>query len=251
MIVNHGSAMPKVLVLGGTTEATTLAQVLAQQAIPAILSYAGRVAQPRAQPLPVRMGGFGGIDGLTAYLRDNAITHLIDATHPFAATISHNALAACARTGTPCLALTRPPWEAQPGDKWTNLPDLNAVIAALDGPPQRIFLAIGRQHIDRFATQPQHHYLLRMVDAPDTAPPLPNHTLILDRGPFTLANDTAMLRTHHIQHIIAKNAGGTGARAKLDAARGLGLTVTMIARPKLPPRSETQSITETLDWLTR
>ena len=241
--------MPNVLVLGGTTEASALARALAQNTIPAILSYAGRVDQPRAQALPVRIGGFGGVDGLVTYLRTHQITHLIDATHPFAATMSHNAVAGCARTGIPYLALTRPPWEPQPGDSWTILPDLDAAIASLTGPAQRIFLAIGRQHVAGFAARPQHQYLLRMVDAPETAPPLPRHSLILDRGPFTLENDIALLRSHQIDRIIAKNSGGDGARAKLDAARALGLPVTLIARPPMPPRAQVHTIPEALDWL--
>lgn len=243
--------MPNILVLGGTTEATRLVAALARAGLPATLSYAGRVQRPKPQPVPVRVGGFGGVDGLAEWLRDNHITHLIDATHPFAAQISHNAVAAAQITGTPLLALTRPPWVAQPGDQWQHVPDIPAAVAALSGPPRRIMLALGRMHLAQFAAQPQHHYLLRLVDAPDTPPPLPDHHVILDRGPFDAAGDTALMRRHRIELVVSKNAGGSGAAAKLQAARALGLPVVMIDRPALPARRETHDPGAALDWITQ
>lgn len=237
--------------LGGTIEATRLVAALARAGLPATLSYAGRVLRPKPQPVPVRVGGFGGVDGLAEWLRDNHITHLIDATHPFAAQISHNAVAAAQITGTPLLALTRPPWVAQPGDQWQHVPDIPAAVAALSGPPRRIMLALGRMHLAQFAAQPQHHYLLRLVDAPDTPPPLPDHHVILDRGPFDAAGDTALMRRHRIELVVSKNAGGSGAAAKLQAARALGLPVVMIDRPALPARRETHDPGAALDWITQ
>ncbi|MFN3798870.1 MAG: precorrin-6A/cobalt-precorrin-6A reductase, partial [Sphingobium yanoikuyae] len=135
------------------------------------------------------------------------------------------------------------------GDRWTAVPDMAAAVAALDGPPQRIMLALGRMHVEDFAAQPQHHYLLRFVDAPDAVLPLPDHALIVDRGPFTVADDTSLLRDHRIDLIVAKNAGGTGAAAKLDAARALGLRVLMIDRPALPDRWEFHRPEDVLDWI--
>ncbi|WP_313738041.1 precorrin-6A/cobalt-precorrin-6A reductase, partial [Sphingobium yanoikuyae] len=128
-------------------------------------------------------------------------------------------------------------------------PDMAAAGAAPDGPPQRIMLALGRMHVEDFAAQPQHHYLLRFVDAADAVPPLPDHALIVDRGPFTVADDTSLLRDHRIDLIVAKNAGGTGAAAKLDAARALGLRVLMIDRPALPDRWEFHRPEDVLDWI--
>ncbi|WP_112310144.1 cobalt-precorrin-6A reductase [Pseudogemmobacter bohemicus] len=225
---------PTLLILGGTTEASQLARLVADRGIGATLSYAGRVESPRAQPVPVRTGGFGGGEGLADWIRAHRVTHLIDATHPFAAQMSRNAHAAAALTGIPLLRLMRPAWTPGPGDDWTSLPDLAAAVARLGGPSRRIFLAIGRLHLANFASQPQHDYLLRLVDPPGDLP-LPQVTLEIARGPFDLASDLALLRSHRSDLIIAKNAGGCGARAKLDAARQLGLPVWLIDRPALPP----------------
>lgn len=238
--------MPHILVLGGTTEASALAQALATAKIPATLSYMGRVERPKPQPIPTRIGGFGGVPGLIAYLRDHSITHVIDATHPFAAQMSTNAITACAATGTPLLALTRPAWEPGPGDRWQRVPDMQAAVAALAGSPRRILLAIGRMHLAEFAAQPQHHYHLRLVDAPGAPPPLPDHAITLDRGPFSAEADESLLRDHRIDLIVSKNAGGTGSVSKLIAARALNLPVLMMDRPILPPRRETHDLAEAL-----
>ncbi len=215
----------------------------------ATLSYAGRIAHPRAQPVPVRVGGFGGAAGLAAWLRAEQITHVVDATHPFAAQMSANAVTAAAGAGVPLVALTRPAWRPGAGDRWTAVADLDAALAALDGPPRRVMLALGRMHVERFVARPQHHYLLRFVDAPERAPALPHHRLVIDRGPFTVAGDRRLLAAHGTELIICKNAGGEGAAAKLAAARALGLPVLMIERPALPPRRTYDSVAAVLDWL--
>jgi len=242
--------MPNVLVLGGTMEASALARALADAGIPATLSYMGRVERPKQQPIPVRIGGFGGVPGLVSYLRDHRVTHLVDATHPFAAQMSTNAVQAAEETGVPLIALTRPPWEPGPGDRWTRVPDIESAVAALKGPPQRVMLAIGRMHLAEFVAQPQHHYLLRLVDDPTEPPPLPHHTVIVDRGPFSAQADKALMRNHAIDHVVAKNAGGTGSVSKLVAARTLGLPVLMIDRPQIPPRPIAHEVAAVLDWLT-
>ncbi|MCB1342508.1 MAG: cobalt-precorrin-6A reductase [Pseudooceanicola sp.] len=239
---------PNLLVLGGTTEANALAKLLAEKAIPAIYSYAGRVADPQAQPLPVRIGGFGGVQGLAGWLRDNRITHVVDATHPFAAQMSRHAIAACEATGIPLVALTRPAWAAQPGDRWVHVPDIAAAVDALGESRRRVMLAIGRMHLSEFAGAPQHFYLLRLVDAP-SEPPLPDCAIEVSRGPFTVDGDTALMRRHAVDVVVSKNAGGTGARAKIDAARALELPVVMIDRPDLLERRELHSPAEVLDWL--
>lgn len=221
---------------------------MAERGIPATYSYAGRVDNPRPQPLPVRVGGFGGVAGLAAYLRDHTVTHVIDATHPFAAQMSANAVAACQQIGVPLAALTRPAWVEQDGDRWHHVPDIDGAVAALSGAPQLVFLAVGRMHLDDFAAQPQHRYLLRLVDEPGDLP-LPHCDVVVSRGPFTLADDQALMQRHEIQLVVSKNAGGLGARAKLDAARALGLPVLMIDRPALPQRVELSSVAQVLDWL--
>ncbi|MBB4610272.1 cobalt-precorrin-6A reductase [Sphingomonas yabuuchiae] len=240
--------MRHILLLGGTTEASALATALAARGERAVLSYAGRTEAPRAQAIPTRIGGFGGIEGLADHMRREGVTHLVDATHPFAARISANAIAAAELAGVPLLALTRSKWVETPGDRWTHVADTEQAVGALGSDPARVFLALGRQTIGDFASAAQHFYLLRFVDA--AAPPaLPRHHLVVDRGPFTLAGELALLGEHRIQVVVAKNAGGTGARAKLDAAREIGLPVVMIDRPFIPPRPQVDSVAAVLDWL--
>lgn len=221
---------------------------MAERGLPAILSYAGRVAAPRAQPVPVRVGGFGGAFGLAQWLRANGIARIVDATHPFAARISRNAVAASARAGVPLLALQRPAWQPGPGDDWTHVADMAGAVRALDRPPRRVFLSIGRQHLADFAVLPRHHYLLRLVDAPDEPLPLPDCAVVLARGPFDPAGDRALLERHRIDLIVAKNSGGGGASAKLAAARALRIPVVMIARPALPDCPVAACVDEVLDW---
>lgn len=240
---------PRLLILAGTTEATALARAAAEGGIAATMSYAGRVAQPLRQPLPQRVGGFGGAAGLADYLRAQEITHVVDATHPFAAQMSRNAVEACATAGVPLIALTRPPWVAQPGDRWIRVPDIPGAVAALDRARSRVMLAVGRMHLAAFAPNPQHFYLLRLVDPPAAPLPFPDAEVIVDRGPFDTATDLALMRRHGIQIVVSKNAGGTGAHAKIAAARSLGLPVVMIDRPAPPARSEVHDVAAVLDWL--
>ena len=145
-------------------------------------------------------------------------------------------------------ALTRAAWMSQPGDIWHNVPDIAAAVDALSGDAQRVFLAVGRMHLVDFSTQPQLSYLLRLVDEPDTLP-LPNAEVVVARGPFAEADDRALMQHHGTQLVVSKNAGGSGARAKLDAARALGLPVLMINRPVLPKRTEFSQVGQVLDWL--
>jgi precorrin-6A/cobalt-precorrin-6A reductase len=242
--------MMRVLLLGGTTEASQIGRELAAAGIAGVYSYAGRTATPVAQPLPMRVGGFGGVDGLAEYIKQERMTHVIDATHPFASQISGNAVEACAKTATPLIAYLREPWAAVPGDKWQHVADVEDAAAALPNQPARIFLAIGRQHLNPFAAKPQHFYLLRLVDTPDRALPLPDTEIVVARGPFTIEGDLALLRDHRITHVVARNAGGEGAKAKLDAARMLGLPAIMIGRPILPKRRTVQSVDQIMRWLT-
>lgn len=240
---------PKLLILGGTTEASALCRRLSAEGVDGVVSYAGRVANPAPLPLPRRIGGFGGAAGLAAYLRAERITHLVDATHPFAAQMSANAVAASAQTGVPLIALTRPDWTEKPGDRWTRVPDIPAAVAALGGASKRVMLAVGRMHLAEFAANPQHFHLLRLVDKPEGPPPFPHCHVIVDRGPFTEAGDRALMEEHGIDLVVSKNAGGAGAAAKIAAARALGLPVLMIDRPRIPPRREARTADEAMEWL--
>jgi precorrin-6A/cobalt-precorrin-6A reductase len=248
MMVNQGSDM-RALILGGTGDANHLAAVLVRERIDAIYSYAGRTQIPLGHALPVRIGGFGGAAGLADYIRHERITHLIDATHPFAAEMSRHAIEACAAAGVPLVALERAPWSSVKGDNWIEVDDIAGAIDRLPEQRARVFLAIGRQHIAPFAAKPQHAYTLRFVDAPDGALPLPAAELIVSRGPFTLEGDRELMRSRGIEWLVARNSGGTGARAKIDAARELGLPVIMIARPPLPERQRLESAEQVLAWL--
>jgi precorrin-6A/cobalt-precorrin-6A reductase len=252
MIESQGSNMPcasrvRVLLLGGTTEASELARILNDAHVDAIFSYAGRTASPVAQPLRTRVGGFGGVAGLTAWLQAQRITHVVDATHPFAAQMSGNAVQACAAAALPLLALERPAWVPQAGDQWRCVADIEAAVAALPRSPAHVFLAIGRKNLLPFA-KCGHRYLLRMVDAVPQLP-LSDAQVVIARGPFTVAGDRALLQEHGITHIVAKNAGGVGAQAKLEAARALGLPVILVDRPAVPMRAAVETAAQVMAWL--
>ncbi len=240
--------MTRALILGGTHDANLLAAAVARAEIAAVYSYGGRTRSPADQPLPTRIGGFGGVGGLVAFIRREGISHVIDATHPFAAEMSRNAVEACAETATPLIALERPPWVRMSGDNWIEVADVSAAAAALPEAPAHVFLAIGRQHIAPFAMKPQHVFTLRFVDPPEA--PLPFAAdVIVSRGPFTLQSELEMMRMRGITWIVARNSGGDGARAKIDAARKLGLPVVMISRPQLPERLRVESVAEVVQWL--
>jgi precorrin-6A/cobalt-precorrin-6A reductase len=239
----------RALVLGGTGDANQLADRLVREKIDAVYSYAGRTLIPLPHALPTRIGGFGGVAGLADFIHEQGITHVIDATHPFAAEMSRHAVEACAATVVPLLALERAPWVRADGDNWIEVADIDAAAAALPEERARVFLAIGRQHLAPFATRPQHAYTLRFVDAPDGVLPLPDAEIIVSRGPFTLAGDRELMRSRGIEFLVARNSGGTGARAKIDAARELALPVIMIERPALPERPRVESVEEVLAWL--
>jgi precorrin-6A/cobalt-precorrin-6A reductase len=239
----------RVLILGGTTEANQLVAMLANDArFDAVLSYAGRTERPTPPPIPWRVGGFGGVDGLTNYLRDENIARVVDATHPFAAQMSAHAIAACAIANVPLLALERLPWQRLPRDRWIQVDDFTAAAEALGPSPRRVFLGIGRMQLAPFASHPQHFYLVRLVDPPRAPLPLPAE-LIVARGPFDLAGDRVMLADHRIDIVVARDAGGDGAFAKIEAARALGLPVVMVRRPSIPARDKVETVGEVLRWL--
>lgn len=222
---------------------------MAERGLTGTVSFAGRVDRPVRQPLPQRVGGFGGAKGLARYLKTERITHLIDATHPFATQMSRNAVEAANLASVPLIALTRAPWTAQDGDDWRHVADIATAVTALDRPACNVMLAVGRMHLTDFAPNPQHRYLLRLVDPPKTPPPFPRHEVIVDRGPFSEDGDRRLMETHGIDLIVSKNSGGAGAYAKIAAARALGLPVVMIDRPATPVRHEAASVPDVLEWI--
>lgn len=232
-----------VLLLGGTTEATALAGLLAADPrFSGTLSLAGRTANPVAAPIPVRMGGFGGVEGLASYIKTNNIGVVIDATHPFAAQISANAVLACQLTHCPLIALERPPWQQQPDDNWETHGSVEAAIAALPDESTVVFSGLGRLLLGALRAAPQHHYIIRLIDPPVLPLELPHSTLVLGRGPFKTADDTVLFRVHGVQIVLAKNAGSRATVSKIEAARALGLKVMMIDRPTIPVRHTFETV---------
>ena len=240
----------RALVLGGSSEARMLtARIAANPHLEGVISLAGRTSAPQAYDLPTRVGGFGGIEGLTRYLLDERITHVVDATHPFAARISANARAACMAAGVPLLVLTRPPWAPAQGDRWIEVEDNAAAAQALGAAPRRVFLAIGRQGVSDFRVAPQHDYVLRVIEPPNVDDLPPSCEVIFGRGPFALEDEVALMRDRRIEIVVTKNSGGALAYAKIEAARTLKLDVVMIARPASGAAAATHSIDAAMAFL--
>jgi precorrin-6A/cobalt-precorrin-6A reductase len=242
----------RVLVLGGTFEASKLADLLAgQSGISPMLSFAGRTKAPRAPKIPYRIGGFGGADGLHAYLETERIDVLVDATHPFAEQMARHAVIAAGRAKIPLVVLSRPAWVAQPGDHWIDAADMAAAAATLGREPKRVFLTIGRLQIEAFAAAPQHFYLIRTIEPLALPPNLPRHRVILGRGPFAFEAEDKILREESIDMVVSKNSGGAATFAKVRAARHLGLPVVMVARPQQDSGAVLHNPAEVLAFLLR
>lgn len=240
----------KLLILGGTTEATAIAAALAQDArFDATLSLAGRTSRPLPQALPTRTGGFGGIDGLAAYLRAQRIDALIDATHPFAAQMTAHAVAAARATGTALLIVLRPAWRPEPGDRWTMVADMAEAAAALGPEPRRVLLTVGQKDLLPFRAVPQHDYLIRSIEPPPAEVLPPRMRFLPARGPFTEAEETRLIEAEAVQVIVTKNSGGAATEAKLAVARRLGLPVVMVARPPAPDALTAPDAAAALDWI--
>lgn len=221
-----------ILILGGTREAAELAArlVAAKPGARVITSLAGRTREPAPVAGEVRSGGFGGIDGLAKWLTDNRVTTLIDATHPFAETISGNAAAAAAMSGISLLRLARPVWSREPRDLWAEVDSLDAAAAALTVGAVAL-LALGRQYLAPFAARTDCRFIVRMVDPPEV--PLPFAAdLVLGKPSTDPHEEAALFRRHGLTHLVCRNSGGAGAYAKIVAARDLALPVIMVGRPK-------------------
>lgn len=241
----------RLLILGGTTEASRLAFALAERTdVKATLSLAGRTASPAETPLRSRIGGFGGVEGLAAYLAADRISAVVDATHPFAARISAHAVAACARAGVPLLAYSRDAWQRGADDRWIDMADIAGAVGYLHAqPPRRVFLTTGRLDLAAFRAAGHHHYLVRTIDPPAMEDRFPNMDLVLGRGPFATEAEADLMRRHGIDLLVTKNSGGTASAAKLHAARVLATPVLMVARPILPPRPMVHRLEAVLAWI--
>ena len=234
----------RILILGGTTEARQFAGQIAERPdLDITLSLAGRTRAPVAQGVPVRSGGFGGVAGLADYLVTNQIDVLIDATHPYAAQISANALEAANLAGVKFMTIRRPAWRAVLGDQWREVTSVGDAIelASQEGLKRHgghggrnIFVALGRQELGPLSRAPEHHYIIRSVDPVEPPVAVPNATYILGRGQFDETDERALLQTHAVELIIAKNSGGDATYSKLSAARDLSIPVILIKRPTPP-----------------
>jgi precorrin-6A/cobalt-precorrin-6A reductase len=237
----------RVLVLGGTGEARELADRLAgADDIDVVSSLAGRLIEPILPEGAVRIGGFGGAAGLARWLTEHHVDAVVDATHPFAVRMTAAACSACSAAGVSLLVLDRPRWAHR--DSWHRASSPAAAAAALPALGGRVFLTIGRGGLAAFAALNELFFLVRAVEPP--GPPLPRQReLILDRGPFTVDGELALIRQHRLDVLVSKDSGGAATAAKLDAARRLGIPVVLIDRPPAPEAPTVHTVTEALDWL--
>jgi precorrin-6A/cobalt-precorrin-6A reductase len=237
-----------VLILGGTGEARELASSLIAEDVPVISSLAGRVARPRLPEGDVRVGGFGGPDGLAAWLADHSIAAVVDATHPFAETISASATAACAMREIPLLRLERPGWSETSEDRWAWVDDLSGAADALPRLGTRVFLTTGRQGLSAFSKLDDLWFLIRCVDPPQVELPA-RHELLLDRGPYTVDGELTLIDTHGLDVVVTKDSGGSLTEAKLEAARRRGLPVVVVRRPPRPASHAVADVESSVAWV--
>jgi precorrin-6A/cobalt-precorrin-6A reductase len=237
----------RVLLLGGTAEGRALATILHPQ-VDIISSLAGRVPDPALPVGPVRVGGFGGVDGLRCWLRDERIDAVVDATHPFAATMTAHAVEVCDELRIPHLVLARPAWD--PGSAIVVASDTEAANTVAEQGYSRVFLTTGRSGAAAFA-ESAAWFLIRAVTVPDAALLPPHHQLVLSRGPYRYDDELSLLGEHRIDALVTKNSGGDMTRAKLDAAAALNVPVLMVARPALPAGAKVVgSVQDAADWVT-
>jgi precorrin-6A/cobalt-precorrin-6A reductase len=240
-----------VLILAGTAEARELAAQLALQPdLRVISSLAGRTADPDRPAGEVRIGGFGGLAGLTGWLAAQHVAAVIDATHPFAQAVSAHAAAACARSRTPLLRLLRPPWTAVPGDDWHEVGSLQAAADLLPSAGRRAFLTTGRLGLPVFAALDRTWFLIRCVSPPAGPLPAARH-IILARGPYDAEAERALMTRHRVDVLVTKNSGGEPTADKLAAAREIGIPVIMIRRPPLAEVPACSSPDDAVRWLQR
>ncbi len=245
------AAPPAVLILGGTSEARDLAtRLAARPGLRVVSSLAGRVRDPALPAGEVRVGGFGGAEGLAAWLTEQQISVVIDATHPFAEGISANAASACGQTGVSLLRVVRPPWRPRDGDAWHEARSLAEAARLLPGLGSRVFLTTGRQGLAAFAPLRHTWFLIRCVDPP-SGPMPPLHEVILARGPYDAAAELELMRRRGIDVLVTKNSGGELTAGKLAAARDLGIAIVMIRRPELAEAPECSCVADAESWLLR
>ena len=240
--------MTQILVLGGTQDAVSLATTLsAMEDVHVIYSLAGVTLQPNLPQCEVRTGGFGGAEGLQRYLVQACIDGVLDATHPFAVRMAAHAAQACGAVQISRIKYLRPAWEPEEQDAWIQVASVEGVIPHL-ATVQRIFLTIGLRELDPFFDLTNAWFLLRFINPPSAPLPLPRHKVLIDRGPFSLDGETELMTQYRIDALVTKNSGGNLVRAKLTAARLLGIPVFMINRPAAPTGRVVSFETDVIAW---
>jgi len=242
------STQRHLLILGGTGEAAALAAALAGR-FRVTTSLAGRTGQPALPPGEIRIGGFGGAEGLAEWLRENAADLVVDATHPFAEAISAHAAEACAALNLPRLRLQRPAWRRDPRDRWIEVEDVAGAAHALTLLGGRSFLTVGVQELAAFAGLTDVWLLIRLITPPKTVLDLGPHELIYGRGPFSLAEERLLLQRHRIGSLVTKASGGAATEAKILAAREADLPVVMIRRPLPPAGPVVENVEAAIEWV--
>ena len=242
----------RLLILGGTGAAAALATRAIDEfgeMLSVISSLAGRVSKPRPLPGQVRVGGFGGSDGLARYISTEKIDLLIDATHPFATTISANAQAACLQTGTRRLILERPSWPSLPDGNVITVDNFDAAAQAVSNLGGRVFLSFGHRGLEAFAALSGLSFVVRVIEPPKTPLPISGATVITGRPPFSLADEKALLKNQAIDIVVSKNSGGASVPAKITAAMEAGLPIVMIARPPTESGEAAGTLDDALGWI--
>ncbi len=197
----------------------------------------------------MRIGGFGGAAGLAAYLAGERIDAVVDATHPFASRMSANAVTACHAAGAPLVVFTRPPWTREPGDRWIEVATMEDAATALGAKPRTTFLTQGRLQLAAFARMAQHRYIVRAIDRPAEIDALPGCKLILGRGPFSLADELALMKRERVDALVTKNSGGRATYAKIEAARALKIEVVIVRRPPAPDAETLHDLDAVVAWI--
>jgi precorrin-6A/cobalt-precorrin-6A reductase len=239
----------RLLLLAGSTEASSLAARLVPAGIDVVSSFAGRTSQLAALPGEVRVGGFGGVAGLVSFMKASGVDAVIDATHPFTAQMPWNCYGACREAGVPRLRVCRPGWTAVDGDRWHRVGSLAGAAVALGSlGARRVFLTTGRTELSPFASVTGAWFLVRSIEAPSPGA-LPGASVVLDRGPFSLDGELSLLRSNAIDTLVTKDSGGAAAAAKLEACRVLGLPVVMVDRPAAPPGPLVTTVEEAVAWV--
>ena len=239
----------KILILGGTGEARQLAGELVKRRHEVITSMAGRTSDPMLPEGDIRVGKFGGVPGLFAYIKAHDIEQVVDATHPYAGLISINAVAAAEKANVPLLRLMRAPWVEQPGADWTHVADVAAAARALPS-GAKVLLTTGHGGLEQFFRRDDCEFIVRLIDPPDLQLPAHAH-LLLDRPPYSLQSERHLMQREIISHLVSKNSGGGQTSAKLEAARQLGVSIIMIDRPAYGPAREVDTVEAALEALQR